>query len=402
MTVLYLTCDYPYGPHEAFLTAEVSALRHLGLRLILVPRTPPRLAVHQDAARHADCTVRRPLLDGGIAASAAVMVLRHPWRVFRALALIVRSHRPSVVVRNLLVLPKALWCARLAQEEGVAHIHAQWALTTATMAMVAGEVAGIPWSFTAHRADIVANNLLALKVRRASWVRFISQSGLALAQGQGVRLAGNEAVVHMGVEMPCSPVSVPASGSHLVICPAMYLPVKGHRYLLDAVALLVARGVPIAVWLAGSGTDGLALHDAVAERGLGGIVHLKGPVPHNLLLGEYRSGRVAAVVLPSVDLGNGEHEGIPVALMEAMAHGLPVVGTKTGGISELLHDGAGLLVPPMDPEALADGIQRLLSDRALALETGRAGRCRIEEEFEIGSVARRLCQGMEVGFGRGS
>ena len=72
----------------------------------------------------------------------------------------------------------------------------------------------------------------------------------------------------------------------------------------------------------------------------------------------YREGRVGMVVLPSVDLGNNLHEGIPVALIEAMSYNIPVVGTHTGGIPELLEGGAGLIVPDKDPAALADAIER--------------------------------------------
>ena len=79
-----------------------------------------------------------------------------------------------------------------------------------------------------------------------------------------------------------------------------------------------------------------------------------GQVSHTQILEMYVANQVRAVVVPSIDLGNNLHEGIPVSLMEAMAHGVPVVSTTTGGIPELLADGAGILVPPENPQALAD------------------------------------------------
>ena len=112
----------------------------------------------------------------------------------------------------------------------------------------------------------------------------------------------------------------------------------------------------------------------------------------------YEEGAVNVTVLPSLDLGNNLHEGIPVSLMEAMAYGVPVVSTTTGGIPELLHDGAGEMAPPQDPLALADALQRLISDPALRRRLGETGRRRVEEEFTLSTVIRQLSERIrEVG-----
>ena len=105
---------------------------------------------------------------------------------------------------------------------------------------------------------------------------------------------------------------------------------------------------------------------------------------------------VSAVVLPSIDLGRGHHEGIPVALLEAMSYGIPVVATPTGGTSELVIPGTGLLAPPADPVALADRIQSLLRDGNLVEQLGDSGRRRVIEAFDIVRVTAELVHEFEA------
>mgnify|MGYP000862979628 FL=1 len=96
--------------------------------------------------------------------------------------------------------------------------------------------------------------------------------------------------------------------------------------------------------------------------------------------------------MPSIENKDGEKEGIPVALMEAMAAGVPVISTTTGGIPELLDNGAGILVPPEDSEALANAIERLLKYPELRRELGIKGREKVEKEFAIDSVVRKMIE----------
>jgi glycosyltransferase involved in cell wall biosynthesis len=130
--------------------------------------------------------------------------------------------------------------------------------------------------------------------------------------------------------------------------------------------------------------------------GLTGSVRFLGAVSHSELLKIYREGAVSAVVLASIDLGNGFHEGIPVALMEAMSYGIPVVATATGGTAELVVPGTGLLVPPTDTAALADAIQSLLRDGIVRERLGDSGRQRVVEAFDVVRVVAELVREFEA------
>jgi glycosyltransferase involved in cell wall biosynthesis len=160
--------------------------------------------------------------------------------------------------------------------------------------------------------------------------------------------------------------------------------------------LLGARGTPVVVEIVGGGPLHERLQSQIDAASLGDVVRLQGPMPHGRLLEELAGGRWDVVVQPSVVLPDGETEGIPVTLLEAMAHGVPVVASAIGGIPELLDGDAGLLVPPADPAALADALARLAADPELRADLAVSGRSRIAAEFEAGSVARRLSQLFET------
>jgi glycosyltransferase involved in cell wall biosynthesis len=132
----------------------------------------------------------------------------------------------------------------------------------------------------------------------------------------------------------------------------------------------------------------------VRRESLGDRVRFLGQLPHAALLAMYARGEVGMVALASVDLGGGLHEGIPVSLMEAMAYGLPVVSTRTGGIPELIREGKGMLVPPADPAPLAGALEALIASAPLRSSLGAAGRERVSQAFcaraAAGELARRI------------
>jgi glycosyltransferase involved in cell wall biosynthesis len=390
MKLLYVTSTFPYGPGEGFLEAELAALRRLGDEITVVPLRRARGVVHEDATRLGARVEAHSLAAPRVLAGALAELVRQPQACARLLRELFRSRSRRILAKNLAAFPKALWVARRARGLGVEHVHAHWAATTATLALVAGELSGVPWSFTAHRWDIAEDNLLALKLRRASWVRAIDEGGasrLAVAGGAG---AGDVEVLHMGVTLPPLRPFTNGTGDPRLLTAGFLYEVKGHRDLAEALALLAAEGREVSWDVAGDGPLRDPIAEQVARLGLGERVRLLGFVSHDELLARLRRREWAAVVLPSVETADGVHEGIPVSLVEAMASGVPVVATATGGIPELLDGGAGLLVPQRDPAALAAALERLLADPGLSGELARRGRERVEESYDADKVAARL------------
>jgi glycosyltransferase involved in cell wall biosynthesis len=252
--------------------------------------------------------------------------------------------------------------------------------------MLAAEKVGMPWSLTLHRWDIGANNLLERKLGSACFTRVISKSGEAAVR-QVVPHAQVE-VIHMGVRLAALPDHNLASRPLRLVCVAGLVPVKDHLGLLAAFAS-VAADHDVSLDLIGGGPLEETIRAEIGRLDLLGQVRLLGSLSHAALLARLRAGEWGGVVLASRADGH-EHEGIPVSLMEAMAAGIPVLGTDRGGTGELLGGGAGLLVPVNDFSALESALRGFVSDDAMRLRLAADGYARIAESFDVVPLAARL------------
>jgi colanic acid/amylovoran biosynthesis glycosyltransferase len=391
MKLIYITVAMPFGTGESFLIPEATEILRQGHEMLIVPRSPRDAIFHKDAEALVESTITEPLVSWAIMRTSVAVFVRHPLLTIRAFILLLSSRNPTVFIKNLVVFPKALWLADVARAFGAMHIHAHWASTTATMAMVASCVSGIPWSFTSHRGDILENNLLRRKLKRSRMARFISQDGfqLATAISKG-RFMERATVLRVGVSPPENipqdhTLHKPPKG----ICPAVLIPRKGHKYLLEAVRILKDRGIAITIVLAGSGMLRSGIQELIPQLGIEQQVTLIDTVPHERLLSMYATNEVDFVVLATL------HEGIPVVLMEAMSYGIPVVASDVGGIKELLGEGAGLVVPRQDSAALADELERLLTDDGLRSLLRNNGRNRVLNHYAVHDVVSTLLKQLE-------
>jgi glycosyltransferase involved in cell wall biosynthesis len=287
------------------------------------------------------------------------------------------------------VFVKAAPLAREAAREGVDHVHAHFASHPATAAWVVHRLTGTPFSFTAHANDLfVAPVLLERKAADARFVAAVSEYNrrYLLDRCPGARVE----LVHCGVDVErLSPHELDGRAADQVLCVASLQPKKGHADLVDAVALLAERRPGVSLELVGEGPERERIESRARERGVAARVRLLGARPAEEV--RDRLARARAFALPSVRLPSGRMEGIPVALMEAMAAGVPVVATRLSGTPELVQDGVtGLLVEPHAPEALAAALERLLSDADLAAELSRNARALVEQSFSLTTEARRL------------
>ena len=393
MKIAYVTAQTPFGPGEAFILEEMLAVTELGVNLLIIPRNPSKEVFHKEGEKLLGNTVWLPLLDKRIFFNflKALISKPHVWSIIGTI--FHRSRTWKIAVKNLAILPKAVFVADLLLNEGVEHIHAHWGSTTATMAWIISELTGIPWSITLHRWDIKENNMLEEKIRSAKFVRCISENGRdELFNTIGRKYENRVKVIHMGVRIPDNRLEPKTHRDVLrIVTPANLLEVKGHKFLVEACSILIERGVDgFQCVFYGEGPLKGILADIVRDGNLAEHIKLPGVIPHNELIEMYENHEIDIVVLPSITTVNGEHEGIPVALMEAMAAGVPVISTTTGGIPELLDSGAGILVPPEDSEALADAIQLLMEDSEMRSKVGAKGREKVEREFAISCVAKKL------------
>jgi glycosyltransferase involved in cell wall biosynthesis len=333
------------------------------------------------------------------------MLRRHPLGVARAtgraLGQALRDRRTALSGPRKIYLKELLQGIALADRvlaaPNVAHLHAHFAHGTTTVTWHAATIAGLPFSFTGHARDIYAGELnphgwLRRKLEAARFAVTCTAANrehlLRTAPSAEVHLvyhglnADFARLLNAGPP-PAAPATLRVLGVGRLVAK------KGFDVLVEACAVLRRRGVPFEALIVGQDDKhGAVVRERIAALGLQDRVALPGPMGQAELLAEYR--RASALCMPCRVLEN-DRDGIPNVLVEAMAAGAPVVATGVSGIPELVqHEVNGLLVPPDDPEALADALLRLHDDPALAARVAAAGRATVHERFDGEHLARAL------------
>jgi len=390
-----VSATYPFAAKEPYLDVELRALAPALEGLVVYPAAP------QSSARGFDDVpgevVGLAPLAPATLALALRAVLAEPRRVLAAVrALLFERYPLRAKAKNLAVLPKGLALATIARERGLQHLHAYWLSTPASVAWIASRVAAIPFSATAHRWDIYEDNMTARKLRDAAFVRTISERG---RRDLLARTGGDPDAVHvvrLGVDFAerASGARAPdrANDATLrILCAAALVPVKGHDVLLEALALLRERGVAFTCTLAGDGPLRSRLARRIDALGLRDRVTLAGTVAHEELLRRLDAGEYDVSVLASIEREFGFlMEGVPVALIEAMASGTVVVASASGSIGELVDGTNGLLVAPGDVRALADALARVAESPTLRERLRSAALVAVRERFDIRSTTPQL------------
>lgn len=393
MKVCYITHSAPCGKVESFVVQEIIAIKKL-CRVVIVPMRPLGPPQYREAEMLMYDSIVLPLINFRILVNFVITLFTTPILVFSDLSsLIKESVSLRVLFRNLCVLPKAYYVAKLLKDMNIDHIHCHWASMQTTFGLIVARILGVGFSFTAHRYDIYENNLLRKKVLESSFVRVISEDGKSkiIELTDLAHLQDKIYVIHMGVKVPEGEAGFAReNGVPVIACPAELVDIKGHRYLIECCALLKSSGIPYKCLIIGHGPNVHKIRSMIAEKKLENEVFLERYYPHSKLMKIMSEGKIDTVVLPSITLKDGTSEGIPVALMEAMSFKIPVVSTRTGGIPELLGDMSGIMVEEKNSPELAEAIAQILSDDDLRQRLTINGFQRVFEDFNIERNCRWL------------
>jgi colanic acid/amylovoran biosynthesis glycosyltransferase len=382
---------------ETFILFEVLAVEALGQRVELFPLLRHREPLsHPEAIELAGRAHYHPFLSRAILASQLHAIRRRPGAYLGALAALVRGTLGSAnyLFGGLAIFPKVVHMAREMEAAGIGHVHCHFSNHPAAAGFIIHRLTGIPYSFVAHGSDLhVDRHMLDRKVAEAAFVVAISRDNLEeIVAEVGPSARSRVEVIHCGVDTATlrpRTAPRPADRPFTILSIGTLHEVKGQGILVEACRLLRDRGVAVRCRLIGDGEDEARLRERISAAGLDGIVSLDGRRTRNEVIAAI--GEADLLVAPSVVASNGKREGIPVVLMEAMSCGLPVVASRLSGIPELVeHEVEGLLVPPGDPTALADAIERLHADARLRARMGAAARQRIEREFDLAINARTI------------
>ena len=421
-TIAYVFKGYPRLT-DTFITSEVYRMEQQALRLrvfVLKPCTEP---VPTDLL---DKIAAKPVYMPGTTSmknatlfqwlslnlkhflpSLRRVFLKHPLRVARAagtaFAQAFRARRTFWSWPRKVYAKEFLQAALLADMIGhagdVTHIHAHYCHGATTVAWLASTMAGLPLSFTAHAKDIYLPSLnpAGLLRRKMDAARFVMTC--TDANREYLEKLGSKTPVHLfyhglnaefcGI-MKERPAMRNTNGHLRALGVGRLIPKKGFDIFVGACAILRQMNVPFeGIIVAEGGEHEKEIRRMIAEHGLENSFHLPGPMSQSQLYDEYQKATVFC--LPCRVLDNGDRDGIPNVLMEAMAVGLPVVTTPISGIPELIDDGVnGLLVPPEDPRALANAFLRLIKDNGLAAELSRNAQDTIEERFNGDKLAAHM------------
>jgi glycosyltransferase involved in cell wall biosynthesis len=291
---------------------------------------------------------------------------------------------------------KAAEVARLARAAGITHLHAHFGSDPATVALLAARIIGGTFSFTAHARDIyhtyispsVDAEKRRAKLREAAFVVTVSDFNAAHLRNLCPEAAGRIHRLYNGIDLSLfTPADTGVPGR--IIAVGRLVEKKGFAVLVDACAILRERGLTFDCRIIGDGPLQGALTARIAEHGLAGFVMLEGPMPQEQLADAL--GTAAIATLPCVITSDGDRDGLPTVLLEAMGKAIPVVTTTVTGGPEIVAQGeTGLLCPPNDPAALADALAVLLADHDRARAMGATGRLRAERLFDLQTNAARL------------
>ena len=387
LRVGYVTKRYPRYS-ETFVVAEISAHEAAGLDVEIFSLFPPNDTHFQDAIAR----VRAPVcylpshgvkaVDFWAALEDAAATLPGMWSELEA----------ARGVDALSVCQAAVLACEV-RRRGIGHLHAHFASAPTAVARLASRLAKVPYTFTAHAKDIFHATVRPEDLRRkledaAAVITVSDYNHHYLTEAYGVAAARVHRVYN-GLDLDQFGYESPAERPPRIAAVGRLVEKKGFADLVEACAILRARDIAFECEIVGTGPLEPALQALVQDRGLEGLVRLIGPRPRWEVIEHVRSAAVLAA--PCVVGSDGDRDGLPTVLLEAMALGTPCVATDVTGIPELLNPGeAGLVVREHDPAALAIALERLLTDAALRDRIATQARRRMEADFDIRRTAAHL------------
>jgi colanic acid/amylovoran biosynthesis glycosyltransferase len=289
-------------------------------------------------------------------------------------------------------LYQAALLARHVRANRLEHVHAHFASSATTVARLAAYFAGVSYTFTAHAKDIFHESVqkedLAQKLSGAAAVVTVSDFNVHYLQTHFAE-ATSVKRIYNGLDLQTFHFEAPVKRAPRIVGVGRLVEKKGFLDLIEACGLLLKRGYEFHCEIIGDGEERLKLEQCINDLDLKNHVHLLGARPQQEVIAKLQE--VSVFALPCVVGKDGNRDGLPTVLLEAMALGTPCVSTDVTGIPEVLHhEETGLQVPQRNALALADALERLLGDEALRVRLAVNARGLIEREFDIERNAATL------------
>jgi glycosyltransferase involved in cell wall biosynthesis len=279
----------------------------------------------------------------------------------------------------------------IAQKLRIHLFHAHFASDAAVIAMYLSRALGSPFTFTVHANDLYGGIYSISWPAKRQFLRTLGNEATGIVAISNynrdflVKIGINPAkisVIYCGVDPDEFRRTTPYKASKHILCVARLVEKKGIRYLIEAMSHLRKNIPDIRLTIVGTGPEEKNLKKLADSLRVKDRIQFLGNIPDNELISLYEKSSI--FIVPCIVAKDGDRDGIPVALMEAMSMELPVISTPISGIPELIKDGEnGLLVEPKNPVALAEAIEQLLEEPETCKRLGKQGRKTILERFNI-------------------
>jgi glycosyltransferase involved in cell wall biosynthesis len=404
--VVYIVRSYP-RLSQTFILNEVLALERLGLTLEIFAITDPGEALVQDGVAEVRAPTR--YLEKALRRSRAAILLEHlllagsaPRRYLSTFAFVLRHRHLAAgyaTASRFTCFIEAVYLARILRAgrrrgaEPPTRVHSHFAHDPTLIALLLKRLTGIPYSFTAHARDVyqVPRPALAERINEATGVVTCCHSNLDYLR-QLVPEAGRRKlrVIRYGIDLETfRPARPPEVDVPLVLSIGRLVEKKGFGDLVEACRVVKDRGLRFRCVVYGDGPLRDELVEAVTRLELTDDVTFAGARTQRELHAMLKQAHVFALTPCVTD--DGDRDGVPNALLEAMACGLPVVTTAVAGIPEVvIHDQNGMLAEPRDVPAIAEHLGALLTDARGRQRLGSQARREVVANFDRGANARRL------------
>lgn len=260
------------------------------------------------------------------------------------------------------------------------HIHAHFFGAPASAAYCLSRMTGVPYSLSTHARDLYVVQTPDIVLAEARFRAVCTRTNAAFLEGKYPRLSFD--LVRHGIDVsPQAHHRIHRSeGPFELLAVGRLVEKKGFVYLVRACAALKNAGVAFACTIIGEGPERSRLAALISELGLEREVHLADALPHATVMSRYADADL--LVAPSIEAADGDRDGIPNVVLEAMASGLPVLATGAGSLPEIVRNGGtGIVVPPKNEAELARGIQTLFADAALRAQLAQNAASALAEEF---------------------
>jgi colanic acid/amylovoran biosynthesis glycosyltransferase len=378
----YLIPEFP-GQTHIWMWREIEwTLRWAQFVHIYSTRAP----ADRDRARHAFAktseSMTSMLWPGPVVRPVVWAAMKHPRGLLEAIGLCftLPIDKTPGFVQLLKLVPSACSLSKTAEEQRLTHLHSHSCANSAVLAMMAKRISKIPFSLTLNANVEWWGGAMREKFADASFTLAITDWLLAQCKQSYPDLDPEQLLLgRIGVDTSSWPAKTDltrvAGQPVKVVTVARLHDSKGHDDLIRAIELLVQQGRDVTLRLVGDGPERAALEAQVAKAGLQSRISFAGSVAEDQIKRELRDADIFALASHAEPLG--------VVYMEAMASGVPTIGTRAGGVGEIItHGHDGLLVEPRNPPALAKGIEQLIDDTELARTLAINGRKTIVERFD--------------------